>query len=253
MEKQTCQNCQELFHGNYCFNCGQREIGNHRIRFAEVIKDFFDNSFNLHKGFFYTFWSLIVKPGQVARAYIAGRRKAFTNPTRFLIISVAFQAFIDYWFQTPEVLEKTGFFTFPFLSDALNDSMEKWNFLLSVEYVLATNLFQVFILPAIFYVLFKRLGYNFTELLSVNFYYAGMISFIVMPLIAINKIGFDYLLPLKSLVIIYIIYYMWATMSFFKEVSFLRRLLKILIALIIAFLIRMFLLPYLLSVFFPIN
>ena len=253
MEKQPCRNCQELFEGNYCFNCGQREIANHRIKFTEVMKDFFDNSFNLHKGFFYTFWSLIIEPGEVGRAYIAGRRKAYTNPTRFLIIAVAVQAFIDYWFQTPEALEKSGFFTFPFLSDTLNDSMEIWNYMLSIDYALANNLFQVFVLPAIFYVLFKRLGYNFTELLTINFYYAGVFLLIVMPLIAINKIVFDHLVTVKSFVIFYIIYYLWATLSFFRDVPFLKRLTKIIFALFIAFIIRIFVLPILLSVFFPME
>ena len=154
MNQQKCKNCQNIFDGAYCHNCGQRDIGNQRLQMGEVINDFFDNIFNLHKGFLFTFWNLIIIPGSVAHSYINGKRKTFTNPTRYMVIALAFQTFIDYWFKTTDVIKNETYYTFSFLSNSLNKSMEIWNIKLAVEYILLTNLFMIILIPALLGTLF---------------------------------------------------------------------------------------------------
>jgi hypothetical protein len=48
-------NCETDFEGNYSFNCGQIDSANSRLVLSDIIKYFFDNIFNIHKGFFIPF------------------------------------------------------------------------------------------------------------------------------------------------------------------------------------------------------
>lgn len=247
-----CHNCNHSFTGNFCSNCGQKEIANTRLRFSEIVKDFFDNVFNVHKGWFFTFWSLLIHPGAVGKSYIAGQRKKYTNPSRYLIIAIAIQAFLDYWVLHPELIEQPDFVNFPFLSEYINKNMAFWNHTLATKYALIHNLSMILIFPLAFMGLFKRLKYNGTELLIVNFYYfaTGLIVTLMAILTCKQLVGSNLNTPL--IITVTFLYVIWANMSFFSEVNFLNRLLKIFIAVLLFMLIRVFFLVYLLSILFPI-
>lgn len=251
MKTIVCHNCKSKYSGNFCSNCGQRAIANNRLKFKDIVNDFFDNAFNIHKGLFHTFWSLIIRPGMVGRAFISGERKRFTNPVRYLIIAVAIQAFMDYWFLNPELTEQPDFINFSFLSESINNSMAYWNHTLATQYSLVHNLSMILVYPAAFLVLFKKLNYNFTELLTVNFYYfsTGLIL-TLFSIIAYNAItGFS--LPVTVIIVITMSYVVWSNMNFFNNVNFWERLLKVLTAMLFFMLFRVFLVVYVLSVLFP--
>jgi hypothetical protein len=218
-----------------------------------MVNDFIDNAFNVHKGLFFTFWSLVIKPGMVGRAYISGQRKRFTNPVRYLIIAVAIQAFMDFWVLHPELTNQPKFISFPFLSESVNNSMAQWNHILATKYALIHNLSMILIFPATFLILFKKLKYNFTELLTVNFYYfsTGLIitlfSILSFYLITGNS------LATSMIILITMSYVIWSNMNFFKPFDFWIRLLKVLIAMLFFMIIRVFFVVYILSVLFPIQ
>lgn len=187
----------------------------------------------------------------VGRAFISGERKRFTNPVRYLIIAVAIQAFMDYWFLNPELTEQPDFINFSFLSESINNSMAYWNHTLATQYSLVHNLSMILVYPAAFLVLFKKLNYNFTELLTVNFYYfsTGLIL-TLFSIIAYNAItGFS--LPVTVIIVITMSYVVWSNMNFFNNVNFWERLLKVLTAMLFFMLFRVFLVVYVLSVLFP--
>ena len=96
-EELECKNCHQVFAGYYCPSCGQRTIANYRLSWKDVFSDFIDNVFNLDKGFLFTLWNVLIRPGKVGRAFINGERKKYTSPIRYLIIAVAVQALFDYW------------------------------------------------------------------------------------------------------------------------------------------------------------
>ena len=248
----NCNNCQTNYFRKFCSNCGQRDIANNRLKFSEIINDFFDNAFNIHKGLFYTFWALIVNPGKVGKSYIEGQRKKFTNPARYLIIAIAIQAFLDYWFLQPELTQQPDFVYFTFLSEKVNTNMAFWNHTLATKYSLIHNLSMILILPATFVFLFKKLKYNFTELLTINFYYFSNGLIVTLTSILVYNQLFESGMKTQLIIAVTFSYIIWANMNFFKEVKFWNRLLKVLLAVFIFMLIRVFFLIYILSVSFPI-
>ena len=196
---------------------------------------------------------MIISPGNVARAYIIGQRKTFTNPTRYMVIALAFQTFIDYWFKTTEVIKNDDYFTFFFLAEDINKSMEIWNVKLAVEFILISNLFMIALIPALFFLFFRKLNFNYAELLAVNFYFIPTILFITMPLLFVTKVIFGIFIPKELMILIFTSYLLWSNLSFFKLVSFWQRLLKILIVITIFMFLRIFVLPLVLSLTFPLS
>lgn len=87
---QYCLSCHSKLIGPYCAQCGEqadREIP--RVR--DLIKDLIGSLTNADSRLWRTLWLLLVKPGQVAKQYLAGRRALFLPPMRlYLIISVVF-------------------------------------------------------------------------------------------------------------------------------------------------------------------
>ena len=247
----NCKNCKNIHYGKFCPNCGQRDIANNRLKFSEIISDFLDNAFNIHKGLFFTFWSLIVSPGKVGKSYIEGQRKIYTNPVRYLIIGIAIQAFLDYWLLQPELTQQPDFFNFSFLSENVNKNMAIWNHTLATKYSLIHNLSMILIFPATFVILFKRLKYNFTELLTINFYYFSNGLIVTLSAILTYFLLFGSGMRTPLIILVTFSFVIWANMDFFIEVKFWNRLIKILTGVLIFMFIRVFFMIYILSILFP--
>ena len=249
----TCKNCGREFNDNFCPNCGQRKMGNAKLNLFALIGKFIDDEFDLHRGFFYTLWKLSYKPGTVARNYVEGMRKRYTAPTRFLIITLAFQALIDF-LSTPKEIIREYYTYYPsFLPENLYDDMQYYNYLLSTEYALSVNLLQLALFPVVFNIFFRKLKYNYTELLVVSFYFISIalifnifFSFLMRHLFGIYMQG-D-IITLFMLIIL-----TWAYFRFFKDNAPILRLFKVVLSLLVIVLIRVYLTPFIFSFFFPVS
>ena len=89
----VCSNCDNSFTGNFCNHCGQKTV--HRITMAHIGHDLVHAFTHTDKGFFHLMLQLFVKPGIVAREYIAeGKRKRYFSPFQYIIIIGAIGAFV---------------------------------------------------------------------------------------------------------------------------------------------------------------
>ncbi|MBD99016.1 MAG: hypothetical protein CMO34_04160 [Verrucomicrobia bacterium] len=86
MEKEArCKNYETPIQWKFCLNCGQK--GNLTpITFADIGKDFLAAFANYEAPFPKTFGNLFVRPGKLIREYLAGKRKTYFAPVRYLII-----------------------------------------------------------------------------------------------------------------------------------------------------------------------
>jgi len=252
MKKNNCNNCGIDFEGNFCFNCGQMDAANRRLAFSNIVKDFFDNTFNLHKGFFYTFWNLIIQPSKVSKSYIQGKRKTYTNPTRYLVIALAVLATVQYWTEMNEAINDDSFKGFPFLSDQINKSARIWDLRLLTDWTLLGNVIEALVFPFGFYWLFRKLKYNYSELLVLSFYLISNSIFITILLVGLPKFILNYYSPTIFVFGAILVYYVYALLYFFKTVPLLRRSIFILIGIIIFIFLRFLLIPLILAIVFPI-
>jgi hypothetical protein len=86
----TCLNCGTTFAGQYCGKCGQR-AHSRLISIWELIRDAFGDLFELDSRLWQTLLPLVIRPGQLTRDYLLGRRARFMPPFRtYLVLSVVF-------------------------------------------------------------------------------------------------------------------------------------------------------------------
>jgi hypothetical protein len=93
----ACSNCAAAMAPDqrFCGSCGQRVIHG-RLTFPEIGHDFFHALTHADRSIFALIASLVLRPGRVARDYIAGRRKRYFGPFAFLVISVGMASFATY-------------------------------------------------------------------------------------------------------------------------------------------------------------
>ena len=251
MKTIICKNCDSQFDGTYCPNCAQSIKANSRLTFKSIISDFFDNIFNLDKGFFYTFWNLIRRPGFVVQSFIDGKRKRFTNPVKFFIIATASQALFEYFFMQKE--QGIPFTNFSFLSNEMNQSMHLWNQILTLGNPILFGIIKILIWPLPLYFLFKRLNYNLAELITGMMYFFSTVVILLMLITVIHNPITKNNLSMELVIIIATSYMIYALLKFYKNASMAWRLTRIIIALLILVTFRIFIVPFSLSLIFPLN
>ncbi len=82
----TCKNCETVFEGNYCPQCGQ-SIKDFDKPFSFIFYNFLGDFFAFDTRFFKTFIALLFKPGLLTKEYFDGRRVKYAPPLRIFIFA----------------------------------------------------------------------------------------------------------------------------------------------------------------------
>jgi len=224
---------------------------NSRLTFKSIISNFIDTIFNIDKGFFYTFWNLIRRPGFVVQSFIDGKRKRFTNPVKFFIIATAMQALFEYFFKHKE--QGIPFTSFSFLSVEMNHSMHLWNQIITLDYPILFGVLKILIWPIPLYFLFKKLNYNLAELITGMMYFFSTIVILLMLITMIHNPITNNNLSMEFVIILVTSYMIYALFNFYKKASISWRISGFITTFLILFALRVFILPFSLSWFFPLN
>lgn len=86
MKKDYCSNCHHPIEemDQYCRNCGQKNVVG-RIRFVDLVSEFFSNIFNWDSKLLIT-PLMLCRPGFLTKEFFDGKRKRYTHPVRLLFI-----------------------------------------------------------------------------------------------------------------------------------------------------------------------
>lgn len=89
-KEKDCLNCGHIVEENFCPHCGQENIVVKEDALHMVIHAIADYFHFEHK-FFATMKPLLLKPGQLTKEYVAGKRVTFIHPIRlYIFISIVF-------------------------------------------------------------------------------------------------------------------------------------------------------------------
>lgn len=91
-EDKTCLNCGHEVEGQFCSNCGQKNI-EPRQPFYYLFTHFIEDLVHYDGKFWRTIHYLLFKPGQLTTAYLAGKRQQFVAPVK-LYIFISFVTFV---------------------------------------------------------------------------------------------------------------------------------------------------------------
>ena len=165
-----CKNCGTAVEKNFCTNCGQ-SVTVQRITTAFVLNDLIHGVFHIHHGLLFTTKELLLRPGQMIRDYLNGRRvKHFRPVTMVLVLSAAYLVI-------SHGMNVTIFETDPNASGKLN----RW---LETHYSHSELLLlPIFALSS--FLMFRKRGENLAEWFTFHAFLTGQrlaITLITMPL-----------------------------------------------------------------------
>jgi len=184
MHPTHCLNCGTLLTAddNFCPYCGQKSH-THRLTIGHLLHEFFHSFTHADKGFLGITADLAIKPGLVAREYIAGKRKKYFNPFTYYLLCIAILVFcanIFTTFQQPIPIDQNVVQRIPTEAGrkqyiAIITRTNKANAFIRKN----MNTFSMLALPLfsfLSWLFFRKRGYNYAELTLTYMLYSSFSS-----------------------------------------------------------------------------
>lgn len=102
VEQHICQNCGDVYEGDFCRSCGQ-SAQTERITLKNTLSLFFSSFFNIESGFLHTIHDLWYRPGYMVADYVRGKRKPYYKPFSLLILMAAIYIVVGHMFNPGSV------------------------------------------------------------------------------------------------------------------------------------------------------
>lgn len=163
----------------------------HRINGSYLAHEAVHYFTHADRGVFYLLSSLLRKPGEAAREYLAGRRKKYFAPLTFFLMVGAILVFSTKWFAAPPGTQAARYSSRPQATEQrtmptrqmLNAQRSTAFF---TKYSNVVTMLATPLLVAWMYLFYRRHRLNYTEHLVANLYMVGFImlsyALIVVPL-----------------------------------------------------------------------
>jgi hypothetical protein len=225
----VCKNCGALAGDVYCSNCGQKVAGE-RISFHYIWHEVVHFFTHFEKGFLFTSWGMIVRPGKVVTDFVNGKRKIYQPPVSFFLIWITIYLLILY------VVEKI------FGENVVIDYKDYFGSSSTTKFAVSHLSFVLLVvLPfqaLYFYWLVAWKKYNYFESFVVAMYYLGTVILLQSVFVVLALIF--HLITEASVALIYsdplkIIYLAWAITDTIKLFRVKNKIIRIIVYTILAF------------------
>jgi hypothetical protein len=224
-----CKNCGEKVVGMYCSHCGQK-LAEERISYRYIGHEVLHFFTHFEKGFLFTSWNMLVKPGRVVNDFVKGKRKIYQPPVSFFLIWITIYLLLLYivqnMFGENVVIDYKNYFG--------SSSTTKY----AVSHLSVVLLVVIPFQALYFYWLVAWKKYNYFESFVVAMYYLGTIIllqsvFVVLALIFHLVTGSLVALIYSDL--LKIIYLAWAITDTIKLFRVKNKIIRIIVFVILAF------------------
>lgn len=213
-----CKNCQSQFESKFCPDCGQKASTKRfstRILFSQLM----DKLLPLNRGAIFTARRLLTRPGKMVRDYLNGKRVAYTKPFQFLLIVLAISLLVfsqdDFKRQLAGSMAQNNTDGHPELQ-AFQQQVAEF-FASHLTLILAGMIPFLALTGRWFY---KKHDVNYAEHFVMNCYLLAGCSILTLPLMWLMRtMGgnmYSYLTT-AAFSVIYVGYYIWAHIGFFRE------------------------------------
>lgn len=193
-ESVTCKNCDNIFTGNFCNECGQK-ANIHRLNLKHLFHNFFHALTHMDKGYLHTLKELTLRPGHSIREYLLGKRSNHSDPVMMLIIIGGLCSLIynHYHIKTLTSLDLSKF----------KDEMQMF----SLKFFALAFLGYSLILSLSDYLIFRYKGFNYIELFVMNIFTCieilSMFIIMVPVWVLLHSYGAETYLRLTMIVMTY--------------------------------------------------
>ena len=167
-----CKNCNSLFEGKFCPQCGQA-ASTQRINALYFLHDIPHSVLHVDKGFPYTFYQLVKRPARALDEYLAGRRVSYDRPFSYVLIMSAITVLIIGRIRSfmQQLQQHTG-----------EEPLAHTSFLSHYQAVFISLMIPL--TGAITWLVFRKNKYNFWEHILINTYLAAQLN-VLLVLISI--------------------------------------------------------------------
>ena len=86
LARDRCANCGEELRGEFCSRCGQRERDLHQP-IGALLSQLVENVFSVDTRLVRTIRPLLLRPGEITREYLAGRRASYVPPVKAYLLA----------------------------------------------------------------------------------------------------------------------------------------------------------------------
>lgn len=219
----SCLNCSAQLAGKFCAECGQK-AATHRFTMHEWLHEIPHSILHVDSGFFHTFKSLCLRPGDMIREYLNGKRKEYFSPFLYVLILCGLYVVVSHLFADPthEKIEITDFKSASGYLDA--------------NYYKATVVAMIFPMALASLLTFWKTGYNFAEHLVLNTFIISqmIIGDIIIYLVIHFHLSekFPFIIGVLQLLLKFPFWF-WAYWQFFKPKNLIVGALQVLFAVIL--------------------
>lgn len=226
MHSANCLNCNVRLkpQSRFCGNCGQK-TDVHRLSFMHFLHEFFHAFTHADKGIFHLLKELTIRPGLVAREFIAGKRKKYFNPFTFFLIVMTLFVFSSTFFSKNDLKITPD----PGVLAQITTEAGKQQYITSVTRIVEASGFMrhygnivgmiaVPFLSLITWAFYRRRGYNYAEHLTANLLFTSFnnlyFAILIVPLESLMRGGASHYLVLLIGLLMHGIYLSWGMSGF---------------------------------------
>jgi hypothetical protein len=223
--KLTCKNCNNIYSGHYCNNCGQT-AETHKLNFHFLWHEIQHGLFHFDQGILYSGKQLFTRPGHTIREFIEGKRVKHFKPISLVIVLASLYGLLYHYFHisfvelSPDSSSETGIDTVK-----LNEWMGThyaWTTLLTIPlYTVGTS------------IAFRKQGYNLVEYFILNTFKASQRLFVhiaTFPLLYYFN-GTHTMRTLSFIIyLVDVMFIYWTNSQFFNNLSLKKSLLLTLLS-----------------------
>lgn len=171
----VCPNCETVYEGNFCPECGQKTIhGRYTIKglFSELV---FSTIHLEKKGLPYTIKELTIRPGIAIKHVLEGQRLSLYPPFKYLILVGAIIVLLSlrYGFFHSDELTSTNASTYDIELLSEHKLFFSGFFKFAEDYATLLNIVAIPIFSLFSFLFFRKSGYNFAENLIINTFIAA--------------------------------------------------------------------------------
>ncbi|MFV8321931.1 DUF3667 domain-containing protein [Flavobacterium sp. LS2R12] len=202
----NCKNCDNQIVDEFCSKCGQPKTIK-RIDFHYLIHEI-EHLLHFEKGFHFTAWHLIIKPGKTIRTYLFENRNKYVKPIVYLFFASLIFTLFTSFFHIQYTYLNVGYIE-P-LKDKVNlKTIDNW----LISHIAYTNIIVGFCIAPWLVLLYRKRKYNIFEMIVLMSYVLATGLLIIIPIITLVKITNIF----SNLTIFFIVYQIWAIGQFFGE------------------------------------
>lgn len=215
MHTNFCKNCEHVFQGNFCSNCGQK-TNTKRLDIHYIYDELKYTFLHINNGLLFTSKQLFIRPGDMVREFIEGKRVKHYKPILMVFVLAGITGLLMHYSGELDMFEKIN------VSNTSNRVLNtnKYISLILTKYYTLIELLSIPIVSVCTWFAFRKWNYNYIENIIINSFAVaqslvfGIITFPIKYLFKGNSL---YVLVNFILTALSFVFILWLYLKLYKN------------------------------------